>query len=220
LGGLAGNAYTMVTSYSAGNEITCDYAADRQREWWYEDCPAYVGDLYGHVHRLPSVMNYSHYRGFMQSYYRAVFEIPEEEPLPDDWFATSRNGSEQNWDFGKLRSYYLEQPLDILMEYFDIDPDHINPSFLTGDFSVETSMYVFDRAAHMEELMHIEDLAIQYLGLEGLAEAVAVDNLKVGPIHCYTLDPETNYTKDIFPEFNFKTVWEMKDGRPVLQIFQ
>lgn len=224
LGGLAGNTYTMVTSYAEDNEITCDYAADRQREWWYEDCPAYVGELYGHVHRIPTVMNYTHHREFLAAYYRAVYGLSDSEPLPEDWYKSdgshSLNENPADFYFHRFRSYYIEKPLDIMMKSFDIDPNHVNPALVTGDFAVEANMYVFDRAATMEEMIYLEELVMQYMGTEKLAEAVALDNLKVGPHYCYTIDSAQTYTKDDFTEFNFKTVWKMKEGRPVLRIFE
>ena len=223
VGGLAGNAYTMVTSYAEANEITCDYAADRQREWWYDDCPAYVGDLYGHVHRIPSVMNYTHFQEFFEAYYRALYGLSDSEPIPEDWYKSdgshSLNDDPADFYFHKFYSYFIEKPLDIMVKYFDIDPDHVNPALVTGDFSVETNMYVFDRAAMMEELIYLENLAMQFMGEEKLAEVVALDNLKVGPIYCHVFDPDTTYDQEVFTGFNFKTVWKMKDGRPVLRIF-
>lgn len=223
VGGLAGNAYTVVTSYAEDNEITCDYAADRQREWWYDDCPAYVGDLYGHVHRLPTVMNYSHLQEFLEDLYRALYGLSDSEPLPEDWSKSkgyhSLNEDPADFYFHKFYSYYIERPLDIMVKHFDIDPDHVNPALVTGDFTIETSMYVLDRAAYMEELIYLEDLVIEYMGTDKLAEAVALDNLKVGPHHCYTLDGDTSYEEKHLPGFNFDTIWEIKDGRPVLRIF-
>ncbi len=223
VGGLAGNAYAMVTSYAEDNEITCDYAADRQREWWYRDCPAYVGELYGHIHRLPTVMNYSHLREFMEDLYRALYGLSDSEPLPEDWNIScgyhSLNEDPAGFYFYKFYSYYMEKPLDIMVKSFDIDPDHVNPALVTGDFSVETIMYVLDRAAYMEELIYLEDLAMEYMGADKLAEAVALDNLKVGPHHCYTLDADTSYEEKHLPGFNFDTIWEIKDGHPVLRIF-
>lgn len=224
LGGLAGNAYAMVTSYVEDNEITCDYAADRQREEWHHDCPAYVGELYGHVHRIPTVMNYSHFQKFFESYYRALYGLSDSEPIPEDWYKSdgshSLNDDPADFYFHKFRSYYFQKSLDEMVKYFDIDPNHVNPALVTGDFAVETNMYVFDRAALMEEMIYLEDLAMEYMGTEKLAEAVALDNLKVGPIYCPVLDPDATYNQEDFTEFNFKTVWKMKDGRPVLRIFE
>ncbi len=223
VGGLAGNAYAMVTSYVEDNEITCDYAADRQQEIGYRDCPAYVGELYGHVHRIPTVMNYTHFREFMEALYRALYGLSDTEPIPEDWYSScgmhSFNEDPADFYFYKFDSYYIEKPLDIMVKSFDIDPDHVNPALVTGDFAVETNMYVLDRASFMEELIYLEDLAMQYMGADKLAEAVASDNLKVGPHHCYTLDADTSYEEKHLPEFNFDTVWEIRDGRPVLQIF-
>ena len=111
--------------------------------------------------------------------------------------------------------------MNILVKYFDIDPERINPSLFTGDFTWETEAYIFDRASGMEGIIRAERLALHYLGEDRLAELVSVDNLKVGPLHCYVLSPyQETYTEDDLDEFNFKTIWEMKDGRPVLRIFQ
>ena len=36
----------------------------------------------------------------------------------------------------------------------------------------------------------------------------------------HTLDPAASYQKSDFASFNFDTIWKMKDGRPVLRIFE
>ena len=42
---------------------------------------------------------------------------------------------------------------------------------------------------------------------------MANDHLKVGALDCYVLDSDTTYKKSDFAEFDFKTIWEMKDGK-------
>jgi hypothetical protein len=106
------------------------------------------------------------------------------------------------------------------VKFFDIDPDHVNPALVTGDFSVETNMYVLDRASFMEELIYLEDLAMEYMGTDKLTEAVALDNLKVGPHHCYVLSPyQESYKESDLDGFNFDSVWKIENNRPILRIF-
>ena len=218
VGGLAGNAYTMVTSYTEGGSIFCDYAADRTLD--FSDHGAYVGDLYGHVHRIPILMNYSHFRGLLETYYRAVNGIPAEEPLGENWAKLEFDKSEGSFLFGKFRSYFVEKPLYIILDIYGGDSSTVNPSLVTGDYALETEMYIFDRAANMEELIWLEKTAVQYLGEDGLAAVVANDHLKVGALDCYVLDEGATYKKADFAEFDFKTIWQMKDGRPVLRMFE
>ena len=68
--------------------------------------------------------------------------------------------------------------------------------------------------------MAFEDQIIQKIGAEKLCEIMTCNNRKVGPLDCYTLDPATTYKKSDFASFNFDTIWKMKDGRPVLRIFE
>ena len=78
-----------------------------------------------------------------------------------------------------------------------------------------------DRIVGMDGLIRAENVALHYLGEDRLTELVSIDNLKVGPIHCYVLSPyQETYKESDLDGFNFKTIWEMKDGRPVLRIFQ
>ena len=226
MGGLAGNAYTMVTSYAEGCKTSCDYAANRLLDLSdpmgiWPDHPAYMGDLYGHVQRLPSVMNYSSFTDLKVAMFRAVCGLEEDEPLPENWDVGGSLPEKIRYPYWVFRSYYINQPISILVKYFDVDPGRINPSLFTGDFTWETEAYVFDRGSGMEGIIRAERHALHYLGEDRLAELVAVDNLKVGPLHCYVLSPyQETYTEDDLDEFNFKTIWEMKDGRPVLRIFQ
>ena len=221
IGGLAGNAYTAVTSYAEGGEILCDYAANRQREWWWDDSPAYMGDLFGHVHRIPCVMNEYHYKTIKAAFYRGVFNLAEDEPLPENWSYVDCNGKtdDQHFLYGKFRSYFIQRTAEQMVLFFGLDMSCVNPSMITGDFAWDTEMYLFDTAARMEDVLWLEDVAIKYIGEEKFADLVSMDNLKVGPLYCRALDPNTAYTREDFAEFNFNTVWKMKDGRPVLRIF-
>jgi hypothetical protein len=227
VGGLAGNAYTAVTSYVEGGEITCDYAESRELDqysadwaWYLRDCPAYTGELFGHSHRIPCVMNESHYRAIQEAVYRGAFGLPADEPLPEDWLYVNCNDkNEDHYQYGKFRTYFIQKTAQNMVDSFGLDPSHVNPSLVTGDFMWEDNMYMLDRAAYMHEVLWLEYVAEKYVGEEKLADLVSTDNLKVGPHHCYTADPARSYAKDDFAGFNFKTVWEIKDGRPTLQIF-
>lgn len=227
IGGLAGNAYTMVTSYAEGNEFACDYALDR--ELWIsdlptgflgEDHPAYVGELYGHIYRLPSFMNYGNFKDFQEALYRAIYNMPQSEPLPDDWDHGGSTKDEGHYYFRVVSTNYIRQDIRFIAEAYGIDLDTINPSLFTGDFNWETEVYNLGRYYYMEDLIRAEKITLHYLGDERLTELVSTDNLKVGPHYCYVVSPAQSYTKADFAEFNFKTVWEMKDGRPVLRIFE
>lgn len=221
IGGLAGNAYTAVTSYAEGNEIRCDYAANRYREWWYEDHPAYTDALFGHVHLLPSVMNRAHFDELLQALYRKTHGLTDEDPLPETWNWLGSSGDYDDYLFRKFYTTFLIQPLNFLIKYFGLDPDQVNPSLLTGEHTWDLEMAIIDRFAPMDDLIRAENIATDYLGAEKLAEYVAAGNLKVGPHYCYHLSPyQEAYTESELDGFNFDTIWEMKDGRPILRIFQ
>ena len=228
IGGLAGNAYTAVTSYVDGGEIICDYAENRELDqnyvdwaWYLGDCPAYTGELFGHAHRIPCVMNESHYRAIQEAVYRGAFGLSADEPLPENWFSVDCNDkNNDHYQYGKFRTFFIKKTAQNMVDYFGLDPSHVNPSLVTGGFTWENNMYMLDRATRMEEVLWLEYVAEKYIGEENLANLVSLDNLKVGPHYCYTIDPPQNYTKDDFTEFNFKTVWKMKEGRPVLRIFE
>ena len=227
MGGLVGDAYTMVTSFAEDCELSCDYANHHQLDirdplsLGY-DHPAYLGELYGHVHRLPNVMNYSTFEDVKVAMFRAVCGLTEEEPLPDDWDRSGNLGNDKNrFYYWVFRSYFIRKPIKDTADYYGVDPDQINPSLFTGDFTWETEAYILDRIVGMDGLIRAENVALHYLGEDRLTELVSIDNLKVGPIHCYVLSPyQETYKESDLDGFNFKTIWEMKDGRPVLRIFQ
>ncbi len=221
IGGLAGNAYTAVTSYAEGNEISCDYGANRQLTWPFCDHPAYTGALFGHIHLLPSVMNRTHFEDLLQALYRKTHGLADEDPLPEKWNWLGGSGEYHDIRFKKFYTSFFIQPQNLMIEYFGLDPDHVNPSLLTGDLAWELEVVIIHRFAPMDDLIEIEDIATDYLGAEKLAEYVSAGNLKVGPIYCYHLSPyQEAYTESELDGFNFDTIWEMKDGRPVLRIFQ
>lgn len=221
VGGLAGNAYTAVTSYTEENEIFCDYAANRQREWWHEDHPAYVDELLGHVHLLPSVMNRSNFEELLQALYRKTHGLSDEDPLPERWNWLGAGGEYHDFQFKKFYTFFFVKSQNDMIKYFGLDPDHVNPSLLTGELAWELEMVIMERVIWMDDLLKIEDIATDYLGEEKLAEYISAGNLKVGPHYCYHLSPyQEAYTESELDGFNFDTIWEMKDGRPVLRIFQ
>jgi hypothetical protein len=227
IGGLAGNAYTMVTSYAEGNQFACDYAEERELSisglptgTLGEDHPAYVGELYGHIHRLPTFMNYGSFKGFQEALYRAAYNMSESETLPEDWDHGGGSRDEQHYYFRVVSSNYIGFDIRYLAEQYNLDLSTINPSLFTGDFDWETDVFLLGRYYYMEDLLRAEKITLHFMGEEKLADLVSTDNLKVGPHHCYTADPARSYAKDDFAGFNFKTVWEMKDGRPTLQIFE
>jgi hypothetical protein len=101
-----------------------------------------------------------------------------------------------------------------------MDLTNLNPAFLMGDFSPEMTMYILDVALTEEERIRMERELAEKIGAETACEIMTYDNFKIGPLDCYVLDSDTTYKKSDFAEFDFKTIWEMKDGRPVLRIFE
>ena len=81
-------------------------------------------------------------------------------------------------------------------------------------------MYIGDPTMTTVELILLETELTKKIGAEKLCEIMICDNRKIGPLDCYTLDPAASYQKSDFASFNFDTIWKMKDGRPVLRIFE
>ena len=220
IGGLAGNVYTAVDTYSEGIEIACDYTANRQSEVTDFDSPAYIDALFGHIHLLPNILNDSLFKTIQEAFYRSAFDLPEDEPLPEDWNRINPNQNQATFDYRKFQSFFIGQSINVITDAYGLDPTHANPSLLTGDYAWESELYLFDRAAHVEEILLIEDMAVRYIGAEKLAELISAANLKVGPHYCYILSPyQESYKESDLDGFNFDTVWKIENGRPVLQIF-
>lgn len=211
LGGLAGSAYTVVTSYAEG----CTVSADTDQ--------VTVGELWGHIHLLHRLMTESQFFTLYENYYRATHGLSEDDPLPDDWKKVSgaTNGNDEAaFLCAKFRSWYLAKNLGELVTYLGFDFENMDPAFLMGEFNPEMVMYIRDPTMTTEELMRLETELTQRIGTETLCEIMTCENMKVGPLHCYTLDPEKTYKKSDLPEFDFDTIWKMKDGRPILRIFE
>ena len=210
-GALAGDAYTVITSYADDCAVTSDAPE------------ASVGELWGHICLIPRLMNSQQFFAVYEKYYRATHEMSADEPLPGDWIYPSTTSPDHNWaDFycKKFYSYFVPKELGILTEYMGFDFDNLNPALMMGEFSPDYIMYVYDPAVTMQETVMMETELTEKLGVEALSQVMTYDNFKIGPLHCYTLDPAASYKKSDFAEFNFDTIWKMKEGRPVLRIFE
>jgi hypothetical protein len=114
----------------------------------------------------------------------------------------------------------VAKDLGILVTYLGFDFEHMDPALLMGEFNPEMVMYIGDPTMTTEERMKLEAELTKKIGAEKLCEIMTCDNRKIGPLDCYTLDPAASYKKSDFASFNFDTIWKMKDGRPVLRIFE
>ena len=211
LGGLAGDAYTVVTSYTESCSVTAD--TDQLTK----------GDLWGHIHLLQQLMNESQFFTVYERYYRACYGLSEEDPLPDDWKKVNSVVSgkdEAQFLCAKFRSWYIAKTLEEMVTYLGFDFENMDPALLMGEFNPEMVMYIGDPTMTTEELILLEAELTKKIGAEKLREIMICDNRKIGPLDCYTLDPAASYKRSDFVEFNFDTIWKMKDGRPVLRIFE
>ena len=210
LGGLVGDAYTVVTSYAESCAVTAD--TDQVT----------TGNLWGHIHLLHRLMTESQFFTVYEKYYRATHGLGENDPLPDDWKKV--NGSVSGKDeaaflCAKFRSWYVAKTLSEMVD-LGFDFENMDPALLMGEFNPEMIMYIKDPTMTSEELMLLEAELNQRIGTEKLCEIMTCNNRKIGPLDCYTLDPAASYKKSDFASFNFDTIWKMKDGRPVLRIFE
>ena len=209
IGGLAGEAYTVITSYAESFAVNTD--TDQLT----------AGDLWGHVNRIHDIMTESQYEEVYGRYYRAIYGMSENDPLPPYW-KTPENSPVYDDDAflcRKFTRWYIDKTLSEMVD-LGFDFENMDPAFLMGEFSPEMVMYFRDPTQTLEELMIFEDQIIQKIGAEKLCEIMTCNNRKIGPLDCYTLDPATTYKKSDFASFNFDTIWKMKDGRPVLRIFE
>ncbi len=211
LGGLAGDAYTVVTSYAESCTVTTD--TDQVT----------AGDLWGHIHLLHRMLTESQFYTVYEGYYRATHGLSENDPLPDDWkkFQGAVSGKDEAaFLCAKFRSWYVAKDLGDLVTHLGFDFEHMDPALLMGEFNPEMVMYIKDPTMTSEELMLLEAELSQKIGAEKLCEIMTCNNRKIGPLHCYTVSPAASYRKADFTGFNFDTIWRMKDGRPVLPIFE
>ena len=211
LGGLAGDAYTVVTSYAESFALNAD--TDQLTQ----------GDLWGHIHLLQQLMNESQFFTVYEKYYRACYGLSEDDPLPDDWKKVNSVVSgkdEAQFLCTKFRSWYIAKTLEEMVTYLGFDFENMDPALLMGEFNPEMVMYIGDPTMTTEELILLEAELTKKIGAEKLCEIMICDNRKIGPLDCYTLDPAASYKRSDFVEFNFDTIWKMKDGRPVLRIFE
>ncbi len=210
MGGMVGNAYTVVTSYTEACATFSDHAE------------ATKGDLWGHIHLLHRWMNETQYYMVYERYYRATHEMTEDEPLPEDWLMPNI-GPEYDWATflcRKFASYYIPKTLGVMIDELGYDFDDLDPALLMGDFTPEYIIYMGDSTMTMQEIMMIEEELTKNIGPAVISEIMTCENMKVGPLDCYTLAPAKSYKESDFAEFDFDTIWEMKDGRPVLRIFE
>ena len=212
LGGLAGDAYTVVTSYAESCTVTAD--TDQVT----------TGDLWGHIHLLHRLMTESQFFTVYERYYRANYGLSEDDPLPDDWKKTTGSASSRDDEAAfrcrKFASWYVAKDLGILVTYLGFDFENMDPALLMGEFNPEMVMYIGDPTMTTEELILLEAELTKKIGAETLCEIMICDNRKIGPLDCYTLDPAASYKKSDFASFDFESIWEMKDGKPVLRIFE
>lgn len=207
-GALAGSLYTVITSYSADCKVTADHP-DTAR-----------GDLYGHVSLLPRVMNHTQFWMVYERYYRATHGLTPEEPLPENWKTAYEPGSDADFYCRRFYSYYVAKPLSILSGDMGMDFSNLNPALLMGEFSPEINMYLLDVALTPEEAIRMERELAEKVGIETLCEIMTYDNFKIGPLDCYVLNTDKAYKRSDFSEFDFDSIWKMKDGRPILRIFE
>ena len=209
IGGLAGDAYTVITSYAESFALNAD--TDQLT----------AGDLWGHVNLLHDIMTESQYEEVYERYYRAVYGMSEDDPLPPYWKTPEKTPGYDDNAFicRKFTSYYIDKTLSEMVD-LGFDFENMDPAFLMGEFSPEMVMYFKDPTQTMEDIMKMEAQIIQRIDAEKLCEIMICNNRKVGPLDCYTLDPAASYPKSDFASFNFDTIWKMKDGRPVLRIFE
>ena len=210
LGGLVGEAYTVVTSYTE----SCGLNADTDQ--------ITKGELWGNIHLLHRLMTESQFYTVYEKYYRACYGLSEDDPLPEDW--KKWHGSVSGTDEAKFlcmkfRSWYVAKTLGEVVTYLGFDYENMDPAFLMGDFDPEMVMYVKDPTMTTEELMELEAELAQKIGVEKLCEIMTCDNRKIGPLHCYISDPAETYKESDFAEFDFESIWKMVNGRPVLRIF-
>ena len=210
LGGLVGEAYTVVTSYTE----SCGLNADTDQ--------ITKGELWGNIHLLHRLMTESQFYTVYEKYYRACYGLSEDDPLPEDW--KKWHGSVSGTDEAKFlcmkfRSWYVAKTLEETVRYLGFDYENMDPAFLMGEFNPEMIMYVGDPTMTTEERMKLEAELTQKIGMAKLCEIMICNNRKVGPLDCYTLDSATTYKKSDFASFDFENIWEMENGRPALRIF-
>ncbi len=208
LGALVGNAYTVITSYSVDCAVVSEHP------------DTLVSGLSGHVCLFPRIMNESQYLFILERYYRTLFDLSHDAPLPDGWRDGYAGDPEKNFYFKKFDSYFVPKTVDVLTNMLHIDPERFNPALFTGEFTADERMYLYDPAATMEETIQLEAKLLEIMDAATLAAIMELENFKVGPLDCYVLESGRSYGEADFAEFDFENIWEIKDGRPVLRIFE
>ncbi len=187
LGGLCGNAYTVVTSYGENNTIHAP-----------ESTAVRVGELGGHVSVIPHLMTEAQFmtvRNNLLAYYE---------------------GGANNFYYKQFCSYFLPKTLSAWTN----NTYYYNPTFFVGPIDPTVTFFVYDPTSSFKEDLKNEETLISSMPLEDFTALCAADNLKVGIMSSYVIDSGTAYAEESFPEFDFDTIWQMKDGRPTLRIFE
>lgn len=125
------------------------------------------------------------------------------------------DGDADNFYYKQFCSYFVYKKLS------DYTGNHYyyNPTFFIGDFDHTNPVYIFDPTATFREELMREQSILKVMTAEEAFGLYTSENFKVGMLACYVLTHGASYKEASFAEFNFDTIWQMKDGRPVLRIF-
>ena len=165
-----------------------------------EDCRGKLqsGDLCGHISVVPHLMTSEQYH-YLTSRLLELYD-----------------GDKNNFYYKQFCSYFIQKQLS------DYTGDHIyyNPTFFIGEFDPTCPVYVFDPCATFKEELMREKTILRIMTPEEAFQLYTAGNIKVGMLACYVMEDKSGYKEEDFHEFDFDTIWQMKDGTPALRIFE
>jgi len=200
VGGIAGAAYSCVTSYFCGN-INTDGAAGFKN---VSDNAINVTTLADYV---PIILNEAAWNELSNK----VEQI---------------NG-ENEFRFKMFKAYYMKRSLDDAtndkhLEFVTEVLRSIND--LNGgviDLESNRVWYIFDPTASHYEFSRIANVLLD--AFEGdkaaLIEFCSQHNAKCGQMYCYTVTEGQALNSEVLYGFDFDTIWTFRDGKPIQQIF-
>lgn len=200
VGGIAGAAYSCVTSYFCGNISTAG-AAGFKTVSTNDISVATLADY------VPVILNEA-----------AWNELSDK---------VEQLYGANEFRFKMFRAYYLKRNLDDVTneDHLEFVTEALNTiNDLNGgvmDLDSNRVWYIFDPTASHYEFSRIANVLLD--AFEGdkaaLIEFCHKYNAKCGHMYCYTVTDGQVLNSEVLYGFDFDTIWTFRDGKPIQQIF-
>ena len=132
-----------------------------------------------------------------------------------------RNNPGVSFDKKKFAAFYLYDLDNVLLDdirYADIK--ELEEVFFVSGKGTETDenfCYIFQLVSRYE-MMYFQHVLDELGDEDEIISLYRTEGMRIGDICCYI--PDSEQSEDYYEGFDFAKVWTMKDGMPVLRIFQ